>query len=92
MLGYNLKKELKKRKDPLCDEALLVINKLEKHIEELNERILRLEYDIDLPSLFNRIKELEQTLLLYKEALKVIPPIRDPDDLYIPEYLKEYKK
>lgn len=77
MLGYSLKRELKKRKDPLTDEALLVINKLEKDIEILNERILRLQHDIDLPSLFKEIKTLKEEVQIRQEAVNAAALIID---------------
>ena len=70
MLTLKQRKELKQLKLPLVDEAL-------KEITTLEERLLRMEYDIDLPSLFDEIKQLKSQIKTQQDALNAVTPIID---------------
>ena len=70
MFGRNFKKELKKLKNPLADEALVVINKLEAQMT-----IMQQKYDVH--SWIEETKRLNTTIETQQEALNAATNIID---------------
>ena len=70
MFGRNFKKELKKLNDPLADEALVVISKLEDQMT-----IMQQKYDVH--SWIEETKRLNTTIKTQQEALNASCQIID---------------